>query len=252
MSRVEEIRAKRVEKIRALMSKTTENGCTEAEMMDALDRVSAMMDAYDISNAEVQFTKEEKMMMHVDPSDVRDPHRIKWRLSYGVARFCGVEIFHSRNRQHHKPGEGVFKCVGLPSDTEFAMWLLDTLADFVHEELFKHLIGCLAPKSERRIIIRSFTEACCNRICDRLVELVERSKRAQIGNGREVMVVKNTAIKAYLKEQGIHLRSCGGSAPSNVNEAAHRAGRAAGDRASFGRPVSGAAGVLRIGNRAAG
>jgi hypothetical protein len=77
--------------------------------------------------------------------------------------------------------------------------------------------------------------------------LVERSKQAQTSNPRELVLVKETAIKAFMKDCGLHLRavSCGGG--SNINEAAHAAGRAAGDRANFGRPVSGAGGVLRIG-----
>jgi hypothetical protein len=127
------------------------------------------------------------------------------------------------------------------------MWLLDSLADFVFAELYAHLIGCLAPKSERRIIMRTFTEACCQCITDRLLALVERSKAARTSNGRELVVIKNAAIKAFMKEQGIHLRTCRGHAPSNVDAAAQAAGRAAGDRASFGRPVTGEAGALRIG-----
>jgi Protein of unknown function (DUF2786) len=231
-----------IEKIQALLAKTTANGATEAEMMSALDKASAMMDAYDIADEELQIAKDEAAMLHADPPDLKDPHNIKWRLTYGVAQFCGVQIFRSR----HETG---LKCIGMPSDVQVAMWLLDNLADFVFAELYAHLIGCLAPKSERRVIIRSFTAACCERISDRLIALVERSKAARTSNGRELVVVKNAAIKVFMKEHDIHLRTCGGYSPSNTDAAAGAAGRAAGDRASFGRPVTGAAGVLRIGAR---
>jgi hypothetical protein len=157
----------------------------------------------------------------------------------GVDQFCGVTIYRSR----HETG---LKCIGMPSDVQFAMWLLDNLADFVFAALYEHLIGCCAPKGERRIITRSFVEACCNRITDRLLELVERSKKARTSNGKELVVVKDAAIKAYMKEHDIHLRTCCMGSSSNINSAAQAAGRAAGDRASFGRPVSGAAGVLRL------
>jgi hypothetical protein len=229
-----------IEKIKALLAKTTANGCTEAEMLAALDRAAAMMDAYDITDEEVQATKEEAAMLHADPKDAKDPHGIKWRLSYGVRQFCGVEIYRSR-------GETGLSYIGAPSDIQLAAWLLDSLADFVFGELYSHLIGCLAPKRERRTVIASFTQACCDRITDRLIELVERSKAARTSNGRELVVVKDAAIKALMKENDIRLRTtcCGG--PSNVNTAAQAAGRAAGDRASIGRPVSGAAGALRIG-----
>jgi hypothetical protein len=229
-----------IEKIKALLAKTTANGCTESEMLAALDKASAMIDAYDISDAELQIAKDEAVTQHSDPPDLQDPHKIKWRITYGVAQFCNVQIFRSRN-------ETGLKCIGMPSDVQFAMWLLDNLADFIFNALMEHLIGCLAPKGERRIIMRSFTEACCNRIVDRLLELVERSKKARTSNGRELVVVKDAAIKAYMKEHEIRLQTCCMGSSSNINSAAQAAGRAAGDRASFGRPVSGAAGVLRIG-----
>jgi hypothetical protein len=229
-----------IEKIKALLAKTTENGATEAEMLSALDKASAMMDAYDISDEELQVAKDEAAMLHADPPDLRDPHKIKWRLTYAAGRFCNVEIYRSR-------GETGLKCIGMPSDVQFAMWLLGTLADFVFAELYRHLIGCLAPQSERRIIIRSFTAACCERISDRLLALVDRSEAARTSNGRELVVIKDAAIKAFMKDNNIRLRTCSVGGPANVNEAAQAAGRAAGDRATFGRPVSGAAGTLRIG-----
>jgi uncharacterized protein DUF2786 len=229
-----------IEKIKALLSKTTENGATEPEMMSALYKASAMMDAYDISNEDVQLTKEEAAMLHADPPDLKDPHGIKWRLTYSISNFCNVQIYRSRR-------ETGLKCIGMPSDVQLAMCLLDTLADFVFGELYGHLIGCCAPNSERRVIVRSFVEACCNRINDRLAGFVERSKVARTSNGRELVVVKDAAIKAFIKEHDIRLRTCSGSAPSNVNASAAAAGRSAGDRASFGRPVSGAGAALRIG-----
>jgi hypothetical protein len=230
-----------IEKIKALLAKTTANGATEAEMLSALDKASAMMDAYDITDDELQVAKDEAAILHADPPDLKDPHNIKWRLSYGVAEFCAVQIFRSR----HETG---LRCIGMPSDVQFAMWLLDSLADFVFAELYAHLIGCLAPQNERRVIIRSFTAACCERITDRLLALVERSKAARTSNGRELVVIKDAAIKAFMKDRGICLRTSSGYSPSTIDAAAQAAGRAAGDRATFGRPVTGAAGVLRIGN----
>jgi hypothetical protein len=53
-----------IEKIKALLAKTTANGCTEAEMMSALDKASAMMDAYDLTDDEVQVAKDEMAMLH--------------------------------------------------------------------------------------------------------------------------------------------------------------------------------------------
>jgi hypothetical protein len=207
-----------IDKIKALLAKTTANGATEAEMLSALGKAAAMQDAYDITDAELQLTKDEAAILHEDPPDLKDPHNIKWRLARAVSEFCGVQIYRTR----HESG---LRCIGLPSDVQFAMWLLDSLTDFVFGELYAHLIGCLAPKSERRVIMRSFVEACCERISNRLFELIERSKTARTSNGRELIIIKDAAIKAFMKEQGIHLRSCSGYSPSTVNAAAAAAGQ---------------------------
>jgi hypothetical protein len=227
-----------IDKIKALLSKTTANGCTEAEMLAAIDKAAAMRDAYDISEDDLRLSKEEAAMMHAEP-DPTDPHGAKWRLGNAIGQFCNVQIF----RRRHDPG---LKFIGMPSDVQLAMWLLDTLAEFVFTELYTHLVGDLVPSNERRTVIRSFVDACCERISDRLIELVERSKRARTSNGRELVLVKDAAIKAFMKEHDIRLRTCGGSGPANVNAAAREAGHAAGGRASFGRPVNGSAGVLRL------
>jgi hypothetical protein len=229
-----------IEKIKALLAKTVENGATEAEMLSALDKAAALKDAYDISDADVQIAKDEAAILHADAPDLKDPHQIKWRLCGGVSAFCNVLIYRST-------GETGLKCIGLLSDVQFAMWLLDSLADFVFTELYAHLIGCLAPQSERRVVMRSFTEACCEKISERLVELIERSKAARTANGRELVIVQDAAIKAFMKDHDINLRSCRVGGSANVDAAARAAGHAAGDRASFGRPVSGPVGVLRLG-----
>ena len=229
-----------IEKIKALLAKTTAAGATEAEMLSALAKASALMDAYEISDADLQLAKDEAAMLHADAPDLQDPHKIKWRLGGAVSEFCNVQIYRSR-------GETGLKCIGLPSDVQFAMWLLDHLADFVFGELYAHLIGCLAPRRERRIVMRSFTEGRCDRIAERLIELVERSNAARTSNGRELVIAQDAAIKAFMKEHDIHLRSYRIGKSANFDAAARAAGHAAGDRASFGRPVSGPAGVMRIG-----
>ena len=53
-----------IDKIKALLSKTVENGATEHEMLAALNKAAAMRDAYAISDEELQLTKEEKADLH--------------------------------------------------------------------------------------------------------------------------------------------------------------------------------------------
>src|SRR5690242_8703779 len=110
-----------IEKIKALLDKTTENGCTEAEMMAALDKASAMMDAYQITDKDLQIAKDEAVELYAEPPDTQDPHNIKWRLTAAVSKFCGVQIY----RKRHETG---LRVLGMPADVQYALFLLDHLA----------------------------------------------------------------------------------------------------------------------------
>jgi hypothetical protein len=134
---------------------------------------------------------------------------------------------------------------GLPSDAQFATWLLDTLTAFVQAEIVKHLMDVDPSKEDRREVINGFVLGCTERINQRLDELCAQSATVATSNAKALVVVKGQAIQAKLDELSICLRtgrlSCGA-----CDDSSYQAGRAAGDRASFGRPVSGRNATLRL------
>ena len=96
-----------IDKIKALLAKTTANGATEAEMISALDKASAMMDAYDITDEELQVAKDEAAKLHADPPDLKDPHKIKWRLPrrWRVLRCADLSITSRDRPEVHRHAE---------------------------------------------------------------------------------------------------------------------------------------------------
>jgi Protein of unknown function (DUF2786) len=227
-------------KIRALLAKTMNAGCTEAEAMTALDKAQAMKDAYAVTDAELNLTKEEKAILRREPPGTKDPHRIKWLLSGAVAEFCNCTCW----RERRAKGGGLVFC-GLPSDAQFATWLLDTLAAFAQAEIVNFLIESQPGNDDRREVIRGFVLGCCVRISDRLMDLCKQSATSATSNAKALVVIKDAAIQAKLDELGIHLRSASGSCGA-WDSSSYAAGKAAGDRASFGRPVSGRNATLRL------
>jgi hypothetical protein len=89
---------------------------------------------------------------------------------------------------------------------------------------------------------------CTGRISERMAALVQRSAEHRTSNGRELIVIQGQAITAKLKELDIKIRTCSGS-EGLYDQAAYDAGARAGDKATFGRPLEGKAGVLRLGGR---
>src|ERR1700730_2362155 len=219
-----------IEKIKALLSKTTEQGCTEEEALSALDKARALMDAHEVTEDELRLTKEEKAIFRSEPADSLDPHNVKFHLMGAVAEFHSCQAWRTRTRE----GKAITFC-GLPSDVHLATWLLDALATFVLGELTRHLVKILPPKSEKRKAINGFVEGICGRISERAYALRKQSDAAATSNGRELMVIKSTAVADRMKADGIRIRNT--YSTRQCDEASYEAGRAAGDRASFGRPV---------------
>lgn len=85
-------REKLVAKIRALMSKTVENGCTKAEAMSALSMAQAMMDAYEVTEDEVNETKQESAVKET-MKDMRDPHHIRAHLTVKISAFTNTKCW---------------------------------------------------------------------------------------------------------------------------------------------------------------
>jgi hypothetical protein len=229
-------------KIRALVAKTMENGCTESEAMSAIDRARAMMDAHAVTESELALTKEEKAILRREPPGTKDPHRIKWQLLNAVAEFCGCKGWRAGGRGHN---QSLVFC-GLPSDAQFATWLLDTLTAFVQDELVKHLMEVCPGKEDKRDVIRSFVRGCTDRIGQRLEELCEQSAAVAASNATALMVVKNAVVKAKMDELEIKVHAMSDPCCSAGDCTSYAAGHSAGDRASFGRPVSGRNATLQL------
>jgi hypothetical protein len=231
-----------LDKIRALMAKTVANGCTESEALAALDKARAMMDAYEVTEDDLQLTKEEKAVIHRDAEDARDPHKVKWQLVYAISKFVGVEAWRQGGTN------GAFAFCGLRSDIDFAQWLLDSLAQFVINESANHLVGNMADKATRRLQIKSFVMGATTRISRRMFALVEQSKPQVTSNGHALVVIKNQAIAEKMEAEGIKLRTTS-TRRTSIDCGSYNAGQAAGERASFGRPVNGSGAIPRIAQR---
>jgi hypothetical protein len=199
------------------------------------------MSAHAITEAELQLTKEEKAVLRSEPADSLDPHNIKWYLIGPIAEFYNCKAWQKRRRDTKQ-----VEFCGLQSDAQMASWMLDYQTRFVQDQLVQFLVDTQPPKSEKRRVIRGFVEGICDRIGRRLRSLREQSVAAATSNGRELVLVKNAAVIAKMEACGIRLtgRCLGGQ----TNDAGYHAGLSAGDRASFGRPVSGRNATLRLGD----
>lgn len=209
-------------KVKALLAKTVENGCTEAEALAALEKASAMMREHEISNVDLDFG-DEGVTHSARAVDDRD--RIRNNLCYAVGYFTHCRCWTG-------PAFEQINYCGLEGDVVFADWLLDMLADFVNRELVGWLERTFQPGMPRvrRRESEAFVVGCCERISIRLRTL------AAVVTGTGLVICKDALIEKKLNELGIEL-SRGRSRFRLLDGDAHAAGEASGDRAQFVRPV---------------
>lgn len=213
--------------IRGIMAKTIENGCTESEAMAALDKARAMMDAYEVTDEDLLLKGEKAAIFN---STVRDPHGIRNRLGTKVAEFTDCKIWRQAN--------GCVSMCGLESDVEFGNWLLETLSNFVKLEMVKYLSTIAYSPKEKKYHVNGFVGGATGKIVERLAILILASKSKESGNGRALVVAKSALIDETMKAEGLKFGT-GRARRRRVSTGSFAAGTAAGDRASFHRPVAG-------------
>lgn len=231
-------------KVRALLAKTVENGATEDEAIAAMEKAHELMARYQLSLTDAELEEEGTSRFTTAAHDVASHQvnrklRTKIFLANAVSRYCDCKTWRS---------DGVEEKInffGLRSDAEFASWLIDSLTLFVELETDRHLAKSGVRGADARWRARvSFSLGCVTRIAERLDELVaaREVKDGKTATGTSLIVVKNALVERDFKSLGLQLRK-GSSRGRSVNSAHYSAGQAAGNRATFGKPVNGGAGT---------
>lgn len=224
-----------IAKVRAMLAKTVENGCTEAEAIAAMQMAEDIMQQNEITEDDLKLEGEKAVIdMFVV---VRDPHKISQKLAYCIGLFTETKIW--------LYGKKDIKYAGLRCDIDFAMWLTQTLSRFVQMELKRYMWANGYQKLDavnKRAVINGFVIGCVNRINERLREMVERRKT--IVNSTALVIAKRALIDeviAGIQLNKINRRNRGTAIYSHALDA----GKMSGDKASFGRPVE-TGGLLRL------
>ena len=207
-------RKKMLDRVRAILAKTMENGCTEGEAMAALAKARELMATYEIDEKDLQEATEKVQTFRTAPSD---PYDIKKGLCVNVGKFTSTKAFRDRDQ--------VITFAGKESDIIFATWLLDTLQRFIMRELRAYQKKLIVEKGvmhSNNLTSASFVAGCAHRINKKLKELAP--------------INWATTQDLIVKELGLSLvkSRVGGR---NISEKDAAAGYDAGKAARFDRPV---------------
>ncbi len=208
-------RKKMLERIKAILSKTMENGCTEGEAMAALSKARELMATYEIDEKELDSLNIEKTTTF--RTENRDPYEIKRGLGVNVGKFTRCKAYYDL--------EKVICFAGKESDIIFATWLLDTLQRFVMRALREYQKARAVKggtHANSNYTSASFVQGCTSRINEKLKELFP----PDWAKTQELIV----------KEMGLDLTKSR-ARNRDAHEGSLKAGHAAGNSARFDRPV---------------
>ena len=223
-------RTKVIERVKALLAKTTENGCTEAEAIEAAKKVGQIMSEYNLAMSDIDMREEAKDCdtEYFDTGSSRNGPGVY--ICQGIDRFFGVKswIQRTRIRGHARVKYAYF---GLPADVSGARHLTQVLFSAMEREA----VAYLKKHGGSRAAGASFRQAFAQRVSVRLIRLaIEREAATRKSTTGTALV----ELKDQLVEQKYHdlslrftRRPYQPSGGGDVYAAA--AGYAAGERASL-------------------
>lgn len=231
-----------IKKIKSLLAKTVENGCTEGETIAAAEHAARLMEQYDLTFEAVEqevrdqkFKVDKRPFGHEKPSGRRQ-FPAAWHCMMAIADFFDCECWYS----------GVdIVFFGTEDDTGLAHSMLAMLNGAIQHETDAYLMRTVS--NEHRASQRASFQ---HGITDRLSERLEALKRARTeadqkahetlatvhaaGNSHApVVVAKKLVVQEKFAKLGIKLSSGGGSRNTG-SHSAYRAGQVAGERVSLG------------------
>ena len=211
-------------RIRALLAKTVDNGCTEEEALAAAAKVAELIDRHDLSLTDVDLrgTACERTVY-----ETRHKKRMPIADCIGaVAHFCDCRVW----REKGDEGELRYVFFGLPADAEAAASLTSLIDGAVRSALGRYKTSRAYLRfrhQERHLANASFALGMVGSIAAKLEAMKAGRDRANVDTGRNLVVLKSSIVDEELRNLGMTFRTSR-SAGRTVSPDAFEAGETEG------------------------
>jgi len=191
-------------RIQGLRSKTTDNGCTEAEALLAAMKVAELLDRYDLSLTDVEIRDAACEQREYETYRKK---RIPIDGCIGaVANFCDCRAWREKNEM----GDARYVFFGLRSDVEVAHYLTEVIDNALRFELGRYKTSADYRRfrhQDRHIANSSFTLGMIASVADTLKAMKRERDVVTNGTGRDLVVLKASVVDAELKKLDLKLRT---------------------------------------------
>lgn len=232
-------RASIVAKIQALLAKTQDAGCTEAEAMSAAGLAAKLMQDYDITLDTVEKVQEDSYGARRRPfangSKVRRAYHEVNNVLNNIAKYFDCKVWLS--------GEELV-IFGSRDDTAMCHDMINMIKVAMDSEWTnnKNIVAYQNPNIHGRALRSSFMHGMTRRLNERFVQL--KAERTAIANdrstGTNLMIVKNQIVNSKYQEYAIknnlNLKTTV-STRKVSNKSAFEQGKAAGSRVTINKTI---------------
>ncbi|HZV20453.1 MAG TPA: DUF2786 domain-containing protein [Hyphomicrobiales bacterium] len=269
-------KAKIAAKIRALLAKTRENGCTEQEALEAAAKAAELMQEYQISLSDAELLEDGfvESFLRSKPKADMEAYTL---IGSAIAMLTGTKCI---QQTEFETGLKSYYFFGLQQDADFATWLCHSLGDFILAGCTRYILEEKAAAA-KRISQRSYRDAerkdllfdapvyekpktpnytlmkksyiwgAATQICERIAKIIkEREEALRNRPAGTALVLRNKQmlVSDALDKRGIRLSKARTSTtPKRFDGSAFDKGMKRGDEARFDRPVNKDSEIYQIG-----
>jgi hypothetical protein len=241
----QEKRSALLDKISALLTKTEQSGCTEAEALAAAELAEKLMAKYGLSLTELEAISSPAVACEADGTPIGDQrcHEVvhltnaigvytntrSWYHTRGVIHVSKKE----RRLHQHRGVIAVF--FGFPADVQVAIYLVNTLRIALDTEwrAYWRTYG-KDSKTSARTARAHFMRGMTHRLSQRLREMKKAQGQANVNDCRTIVLAKERIVNEAIEAMGLKISHDHHRGPFYADPDAYAAGQAAGDRATIG------------------
>lgn len=224
-------------RILALMSKTTENGCTEEEAMAASQKVQELLNKYQLSLSDIKI-KESKCTKGKYDTGLKAHPAIFHAIS-SIGKFTDTKVWY--DLRGGDDGKIAYKFFGLEHDViiaEYITKVCDWAIIYAGEDFKGTDTYARCEKSKRSKVLGEFRNAMAMRLGKRLREMKDLQERQNASDGRSLVVLKGTVVTEEWAKLNMRLGKAKASNIKFTNAEAYHAGTSAGDRVALNPGVN--------------
>jgi hypothetical protein len=153
-------------RIKALMERTVDRGCSEQEAIVAAGMVGKLLQQYNLNMSEID-VREEKCITVRATTDSMTRNEM-WAVAFEIGKFCSCKVWYTGGHGVR----GTYHYFGHESDAQMAEYLFRVVSEAIRSgtEVFKRS-ATYRNSEAKRLSSDSFKRAMARRIAARLVEM---------------------------------------------------------------------------------